>query len=128
MNPKPFSSLNHLTVPVAMCSLPGAYVLRNAGGAKATTTNAGTEIAGQIARHDEHQCSSGQAPHKPWQSPADSGPAARRGVEFVDRGRQGAGIDRMTGRLRSPLIDVATGASRAPRAYRPTRGCDRRCT
>src|SRR4051812_9214286 len=31
MNPKPFSSLNHFTVPVAMCSLPGDVCGRNAG-------------------------------------------------------------------------------------------------
>src|SRR5215217_3109584 len=42
MNPKPFSSLNHFTVPVAIFSLPGSVCGRNAGGAKATTTNAGT--------------------------------------------------------------------------------------
>src|SRR3954465_14834758 len=42
MNPNPFSSLNHFTVPVAMGSSLGGRVLRNAGGAKATTTDAGT--------------------------------------------------------------------------------------
>src|SRR4051794_25466880 len=42
MNPKPFSSLNHFTVPVAQGFLPRGRVLRNAGGAKATTTDAGT--------------------------------------------------------------------------------------
>src|SRR3954447_22271080 len=43
MNPKPFSSLNHFTVPVAIwSSLPGGRVLRDAGGARATTTDAGT--------------------------------------------------------------------------------------
>src|SRR5215216_6663584 len=48
MNPKPFSSLNHFTVPVAICSLPGGCVRRNAGGAIATTTNAGTDSAGRV--------------------------------------------------------------------------------
>src|SRR5215210_556063 len=47
MKPKPLSSLNHFTVPVAICSLPGGYVRRNAGGAKATTTYAGTELPGR---------------------------------------------------------------------------------
>src|SRR5829696_2722783 len=44
MKPKPFSSLNHFTVPVAMmlCSLREIVVLRNAEGAEATTANAGT--------------------------------------------------------------------------------------
>src|SRR3954452_11351068 len=42
MKPKPFSSLNHFTVPVAIRSLPGGMCGRYAGGAGATTTNAGT--------------------------------------------------------------------------------------
>jgi hypothetical protein len=46
MKPKPFSSLNHFTVPVAMvlCSLREIDVLRNAEGADATTANAGTAL------------------------------------------------------------------------------------
>src|ERR687889_789787 len=57
MKPKPLSSLNHFTVPVAICSLPGDRVRRNAGGAVATTTNAGHSFAGHIARHDALQSS-----------------------------------------------------------------------
>src|SRR5829696_823905 len=46
MKPKPFSSLNHFTVPVAMmlCSLREVVVLRNAEGADASTANAGTAL------------------------------------------------------------------------------------
>src|SRR5215210_298383 len=47
MNPKPFSSLNHFTVPVAIGSLPGEYVRAKRGRCgKATTTNAGTASPG----------------------------------------------------------------------------------
>src|SRR2546423_5574051 len=52
MNSKPLSSLNHFAVPVAIWFLPGGCVRRNAGGAKATTTNAGTGLPGRIARHE----------------------------------------------------------------------------
>src|SRR5918998_2858752 len=45
MKPKPFSSLNHLTVPVAMVMLlRGVLVLRNAGGAGQQLRDAGTSF------------------------------------------------------------------------------------
>src|SRR2546423_10157085 len=74
MNSKPLSSLNHFAVPVAIWFLPGGCVRRNAGGAKATTTNAGTGLPSRIARHertslaaegvcDRDLMSRGAAPH-----------------------------------------------------------------
>src|SRR3954469_14504153 len=38
MKPKPFSSLNHFTVPVGMCLLPPAQVLNDRGGCNEATT------------------------------------------------------------------------------------------
>ena len=51
MKPKPFSSLNHFTVPVAIwvCSLREFDVLRNAEGAEATTANAGTALTAGLS-------------------------------------------------------------------------------
>jgi hypothetical protein len=50
MKPKPFSSLNHFTVPVAICSLPGDRVLRNAGGAEGNNYERSHYFAGRAAR------------------------------------------------------------------------------
>src|SRR5919206_107510 len=114
MNPKPLSSLNHLTVPVAMCSLPGAYVLRNAGGAKATTTNAGTELPGRSPGTMHTSVGAGAArgvadPRRPWTA------ARRGGLRVGDRGRQGAEStdDRATAEL---LMGVGTSLA-GPDAY-----------
>src|SRR5215207_1362722 len=48
MKPKPFSSLNHFTVPVAIYSAPPmrCAVLRNAGGAGQQLRTAGTAFTG----------------------------------------------------------------------------------
>src|SRR5450755_5181039 len=51
MKPKPFSSLNHFTVPVAMCSLPGDRVLRNAGGAQGNNYERWHSVAEHNAQH-----------------------------------------------------------------------------
>src|ERR1700754_5035837 len=48
MKPKPLSSLNHLTVPVAMQSLPGVLCGRYVGGAvRQLLRNAGTTLLGR---------------------------------------------------------------------------------
>src|SRR2546423_2633562 len=49
MNPKPLSSLNHFTVPVAIFSPSGLCALRNAEGAEATTAETrGTPLSGRL--------------------------------------------------------------------------------
>src|ERR1700759_3462332 len=50
MKPKPFSSLNHFTVPVAICSSWEIVCCATREVLKATATNAGTTVAGRIAR------------------------------------------------------------------------------
>ena len=47
MNPKPFSSLNHFTVPIAMCLLPVCYVARTL---KATLRAPGAYTVPRAAR------------------------------------------------------------------------------
>src|SRR3954451_16194 len=57
MKPKPLSSLNHFTVPVAICSLPGDRVLRNAGGAGGNYYERWALSRRADARHDALQSS-----------------------------------------------------------------------
>src|SRR3954452_4526536 len=57
MKPKPLSSLNHFTVPVAICSLPGDRVLRNAGGAGGNHYERWALSRRADARHDALQSS-----------------------------------------------------------------------
>src|SRR3954452_18014653 len=52
MNPKPLSSLNHLTVPVATVLPPALMCAANAEIAVSKTTSAGTTASGDVARPD----------------------------------------------------------------------------
>src|SRR5437763_16700550 len=57
MKPKPLSSLNYFTVPVAMCSLPGDCVLRNAGGAERNNYERGHYFCRASPLDLERKCS-----------------------------------------------------------------------